>query len=147
MCERPVSVSKHGARKPNITVRAQTLLSQEHCLFAAYVFLRSGWANTIFYISIFNAIVHIVMYTYYFMATFPEMRPYLWWKRFLTALQIIQFIFMVVHMFIVVTFNFCGLPSIVLYYNAAQSGLFILLFSRFYRQSYSSTSKISTENK
>ncbi|KAL1432869.1 hypothetical protein MTO96_001866 [Rhipicephalus appendiculatus] len=57
-----------------------------------------------------NTFVHIVMYTYYFLASFgPRMRKYLWWKRHLTTLQIVQFIIIIVHMSVPL-FVECGFP-------------------------------------
>ena len=42
---------------------------------------------------IFNALVHSIMYTYYFLAAMgPQFQKYLWWKRYLTQLQLLQFI-------------------------------------------------------
>ena len=40
-----------------------------------------------------NCDIHILMYSYYFLATFgPKMQRYLWWKKYLTRLQIMQFL-------------------------------------------------------
>ncbi|CAL1293924.1 unnamed protein product [Larinioides sclopetarius] len=50
-----------------------------------------------FYFSIIlgvNIIVHTVLYTYYGLSSIgPHMEKYLWWKKYLTALQIGQFVF------------------------------------------------------
>ena len=41
--------------------------------------------------ALMNCCVHIVMYTYYLLSAFgPKMQPYLWWKKYLTALQLLQ---------------------------------------------------------
>ncbi|XP_046663130.1 elongation of very long chain fatty acids protein 4-like [Homalodisca vitripennis] len=41
---------------------------------------------------ILNNFVHIVMYSYYFLACFgPQVQKFLWWKRYLTKLQLAQF--------------------------------------------------------
>ncbi|GFV64941.1 elongation of very long chain fatty acids protein 7 [Trichonephila clavipes] len=38
-----------------------------------------------------NSAVHVIMYTYYGLTAFgPSMQKYLWWKRYLTQIQIIQ---------------------------------------------------------
>jgi len=39
----------------------------------------------------YNTLVHVVMYTYYYMAAVPEWRHLLWWKKYLTAMQLVQF--------------------------------------------------------
>ena len=38
-----------------------------------------------------NSFVHVVMYAYYGLsAVGPQMRPYLWWKRYITKLQLVS---------------------------------------------------------
>ena len=45
-----------------------------------------------YWIATQNSVIHIIMYTYYFLASYgPKYRKYLWWKKYLTLLQIIQF--------------------------------------------------------
>lgn len=44
----------------------------------------------------FNALIHVVMYSYYLLAACgPSVQKYLWWKRYLTTIQIIQFVIMI----------------------------------------------------
>ncbi|CAG2179617.1 unnamed protein product [Oppiella nova] len=39
-----------------------------------------------------NSCVHLTMYSYYLLSAFgPQIQPYLWWKRYITRLQLIQF--------------------------------------------------------
>eukprot|EP01147_Barroeca_monosierra_P002131 gene2131-8013_t len=43
------------------------------------------------YPSAINACVHVVMYSYYLLAALgPSLQPYLWWKQYLTQLQLAQ---------------------------------------------------------
>ena len=38
-----------------------------------------------------NSFVHTVMYAYYGLSAIgPHMRPYLWWKRYITKLQLVS---------------------------------------------------------
>lgn len=38
-----------------------------------------------------NSFVHIIMYSYYFVAGLgPEFQKYLWWKKYLTLLQLVS---------------------------------------------------------
>ncbi|CAG2171312.1 unnamed protein product, partial [Oppiella nova] len=40
-----------------------------------------------------NTFVHIVMYTYYALSALgPSVQKYLWWKRYITQIQLIQFV-------------------------------------------------------
>lgn len=38
----------------------------------------------------FNCLVHMVMYAYYGLSVFPSLRKYLWWKKYLTMLQLVS---------------------------------------------------------
>jgi hypothetical protein len=45
-------------------------------------------------LGVINSFVHIIMYSYYLLAAFgPEMQKYLWWKKYLTTLQIVSYRF------------------------------------------------------
>merc|ERR1719204_787440 len=95
-----------------------------------------------------NFAVHVVMYAYYFLSAFgPKMQPYLWWKKYLTALQLVQFVFCFCHSLIVVLGVVdCG-------YNWLSS--LFSMFMNFYLNSYankkprktSGSSQLSTESK
>ena len=38
-----------------------------------------------------NSFIHVIMYTYYAVAALgPEYQKYLWWKRYLTKLQLVS---------------------------------------------------------
>ena len=45
-----------------------------------------------------NSGVHCVMYLYYFLAACgPSVQTYLWWKRYLTTMQMVQFVLVFLH--------------------------------------------------
>lgn len=91
-----------------------------------------------------NAFIHIVMYTYYMMAAIgPEMQKYLWWKKYLTILQMIQFISIMIHAFQLFLSNPCDYPMAFAYWIGAHAVMFYFLFSNFYQQAYK-TSKTKT---
>ncbi|XP_048458078.1 ELOVL fatty acid elongase 8b [Rhincodon typus] len=47
-----------------------------------------------FFIGLLNSFVHIVMYLYYGIAAMgPHMQKYLWWKRYLTMLQLVGLLY------------------------------------------------------
>lgn len=40
-----------------------------------------------------NSFVHIIMYSYYGLSAFPSMSKYLWWKKYITRMQLVcQFV-------------------------------------------------------
>lgn len=46
-------------------------------------------------IILLNSLVHVVMYSYYFMAALgPKMQKYLWWKKYLTSMQLVTNIYL-----------------------------------------------------
>ncbi|NXH09762.1 ELOV4 protein, partial [Bucco capensis] len=51
-----------------------------------------------FFIGMLNSFVHIFMYGYYALASLgPQMHHYLWWKRYLTIMQLCQFVAIAAH--------------------------------------------------
>ena len=76
------------------------------------------------------------MYGYYGLAALgPQMQPYLWWKRYITQIQIVQFILLFVYAIYFSTFQ-QGYDSFYSINMLAQTPLYILLFSQFYIESY-----------
>ena len=48
-----------------------------------------------------NSFVHMVMYAYYYLASIPEYKVYLWWKKYITVVQLVQFMIIAVQAAIV----------------------------------------------
>lgn len=83
-----------------------------------------------------NSLVHVIMYTYYFLSSFgPAVRPYLWWKRYLTQLQIIQLSFFVVYM-AVPLLNDCNYPKFLASIGVSVAILNVAMFCHFFLQTY-----------
>jgi len=83
-----------------------------------------------------NMGVHIIMYFYYFMSSMgPSVQKYLWWKRYLTTLQLTQFVTFFVHACFPLFFE-CDFPKIFSYVILFHGALFFLLFANFYIQAY-----------
>lgn len=86
-----------------------------------------------------NSAIHVVMYAYYLLATFPSMRPHLWWKRYLTALQMMQFVAVLVYnVFGYFYFsNVCGKSqTAALAGSLVSAAIFLGLFYSFYQRAY-----------
>lgn len=87
------------------------------------------------YIGAFNAAIHIIMYAYYFLSSFKNLRKYLSLvKRSLTAIQIVQLGIILKHL-IAGLLPGCN-SSRFLYVEAAVVAVMILLFANFFVQSY-----------
>lgn len=91
-----------------------------------------------FFVGMINSGIHSLMYIYYGLAACgPSMQKYLWWKKHMTTLQLIQFIAVITH----TSYNKfirtdCDYPflynSIVFYYTWSM----VVLFSHFFYQTY-----------
>ena len=73
------------------------------------------------------------MYAYYGLSALgPEYRRFLWWKPWLTRLQILQFILMYAHTAQLFFHNPCGYPTGFAYGINVYSLIFFVLFLDYY---------------
>jgi len=83
-----------------------------------------------------NSFVHVVMYSYYALSALgPSLHPYLWWKKYITQLQLLQFCAFGLYGTLV-KFLHVGYPSFAFWMAYSQSILFFYMFIKFYFQSY-----------
>ncbi|XP_065070589.1 very long chain fatty acid elongase AAEL008004-like isoform X1 [Rhopilema esculentum] len=83
-----------------------------------------------------NCFIHVVMYSYYMLAAFgPHMQKYLWWKRYLTKMQIIQFVLVFLHTSYAIQLD-CGFSKGFLWSLWLYMLTLFMLFSHFYKQAY-----------
>ncbi|XP_064400005.1 very long chain fatty acid elongase 4-like [Halichondria panicea] len=89
-----------------------------------------------FFTPMLNSFVHTVMYFYYFLSAFgPAMNKYLWWKRYLTMLQLVQFLIgLSAGIYNIVTG--CDFDQRVIWSSIVYLISHIFLFSNFYMHSY-----------
>ncbi|XP_012350816.1 elongation of very long chain fatty acids protein AAEL008004 isoform X4 [Apis florea] len=93
-----------------------------------------GGHSTFF--GLLNTFVHIVMYTYYLLAAMgPKLQPYLWWKKYLTVFQMIQFVAVMIHAFQLLFID-CNYPKAFVWWIGLHATMFFFLFNEFYQQSY-----------
>ncbi|XP_011066983.1 PREDICTED: elongation of very long chain fatty acids protein AAEL008004 [Acromyrmex echinatior] len=87
-------------------------------------------------IGFLNSIVHIIMYSYYLIAALgPKYRKYIWWKKYMTWIQLVQFGLMLVYLVLILIMD-CRTPKALTYFFSTIVIIFIYLFSDFYRQAY-----------
>lgn len=88
------------------------------------------------FIGLLNSFVHVVMYFYYGVSALgPQYRKYLWWKKYLTTMQIIQFVAVLSHN-AQLAFIDCPIPSAMTRWLGGTTVIFLVLFSDFYVKSY-----------
>jgi len=94
-----------------------------------------GGSNAFF--PFLNSGVHTVMYLYYGLSALgPHVQPFLWWKKYITSLQLLQFTLAIAHG-LRALFQDCEFPRSFLFINLFHGVLWFYLFSSFYRQAYS----------
>lgn len=86
---------------------------------------------------IINCLIHFIMYSYYALATLgPEVQKYLWWKKYITQMQLAQFVIFIMYLPLFL-YNQTGYPlGIWVYVGSPQPLLFFYLFWSFYKSSY-----------
>ena len=88
-----------------------------------------------------NSFLHILMYGYYGLSALgPHMQKYLWWKRYMTAIQMIQFVAIFVHSFQLL-FRNCNYPRGFMWWIGFHAVLFWVLFYDFYKTAYNKCPK------
>ncbi|CAD7673871.1 unnamed protein product [Nyctereutes procyonoides] len=80
-----------------------------------------------------NSFIHILMYSYYGLSVFPSMHKYLWWKKYLTQAQLVQFVLTITHTMSAVV-KPCGFPLGCLIFQSSYMLTLVILFLNFYAQ-------------
>ncbi|DAA17940.1 TPA: elongation of very long chain fatty acids protein 7, partial [Bos taurus] len=85
-----------------------------------------------------NTAVHVVMYSYYGLCALgPDYQKYLWWKKYLTSLQLIQFVLITIHISQFFFMEDCKYQFPVFQYIIMSYGcIFLLLFLHFWYRAY-----------
>lgn len=88
--------------------------------------------------ALLNTAVHVVMYFYYGLCAMgPAYQKYLWWKKHLTSLQLVQFVLVTVHIGQIFFMEDCNYQYPVFLYIIMSYGcIFLLLFLHFWYRAY-----------
>lgn len=94
--------------------------------------------------NIINNFVHVLMYFYYMLSAMgPRYQKYLWWKKYMTEVQIIQFILCIGHCINALVTG-CPFPRFISTLLLINASIFLVLFMNFYIQSYKRRPKAVT---
>lgn len=105
---------------------------------------RVAYDGDIFATIILNGFIHTIMYMYYFVSAHTRD---IWWKKYLTAMQMIQFLTMNVQGYLMVSRGCSGMPEkIPMFYMVYIQTLF-WLFMNFFIRSYCSKPRKSAAGK
>lgn len=105
----------------------------------SWTYLKYHPSYTMAFFPFINSFVHSIMYSYYFLATFgSKVQPYLWWKRYLTSIQMTQFVLILIQLATVPLSadERCNYPRGFIYFAFAGAVLFLWLFYAYYIDTY-----------
>lgn len=109
------------------------VLLGECTMIALRRFMRNVfWCST----GLVNSFVHMIMYGYYFLTSFkPELKQSIWWKKYITQVQMAQFTILIFH-FGIPVFTDCSFSKFLSAGIALQNLFMLVLFADFYFKAY-----------
>ena len=93
-----------------------------------------------------NSLVHVIMYSYYLASSMgPRFQRFLKWKKYVTNCQMVQFVVVSVHSFLLF-FIECDFPVAFSWWIGFNEVFFLCLFINFYRNAYREKKKTKKLN-
>ncbi|XP_023951052.1 elongation of very long chain fatty acids protein [Bicyclus anynana] len=83
-----------------------------------------------------NSVVHALMYAYYLVAIVRPQWVKLWWKKYITQIQIVQFLLLILHFGHILFEPSCGYPKWVAFMFLPHNIFILFLFTDFYIKQY-----------
>jgi hypothetical protein len=110
--------------------------------FGSWVAAKWMCGGSLAILGVLNAFVHSVMYSYYYITAFkPELKKSLWWKKYITQIQLLQFAIIWISNVTIVVVGTCSFPKIISWVLIIQSTFMLILFGDFYVKAYIKGSK------
>ncbi|KAH8264407.1 hypothetical protein KR038_008204 [Drosophila bunnanda] len=97
----------------------------------------TGYGGILFVPCLLNVAVHIIMYTYYYLSSVSaKVQASLWWKKYLTIVQLLQFLLAIIFLANTLMQPNCDVSRTVIYLGILLGVAFIMLFGNFYVKAY-----------
>ncbi|CAM9165048.1 unnamed protein product [Ectocarpus sp. 12 AP-2014] len=114
-----------------------------HCTIFLFYWLNvnAGYDGDVYLTIVLNGFIHTVMYTYYFVSMHTKD---IWWKKYLTLMQMIQFVCMTTQALYLLTTGCTSYPPRIVVVYAGYILSLLFLFAQFYVSSY--TKKPTAKN-
>lgn len=105
------------------------------CYLVSRFYGTGGHVNSL---GLVNSFVHSVMYFYYFLsALYPGIKASIWWKKYITITQLVQFVILFIYANYVMFFSKgCGYPKFLLIVQILQAVIMMYMFGNFYLKTY-----------
>lgn len=123
-------------RKKNSQVSTLHVIHHGCMPFSVWMGVKFAPGGHSTFFALLNAFVHIIMYFYYMVSAMgPKYQKYIWWKKYLTVFQILQFVAIFTHQF-QLFFTDCNYPKSFMIWIGLHGVMFLFLFSDFYKKQY-----------
>ncbi|KAI5710665.1 hypothetical protein M8J75_010539 [Diaphorina citri] len=83
-----------------------------------------------------NCFIHVVMYSYYSLTLYNPEYKNVWWKKYLTQMQMMQFVAVGLHAILALLTPNCNYPKSLIIIALPQDIFMFVLFADFYRKTY-----------
>ncbi|GLH08347.1 Elongation of very long chain fatty acids protein [Gryllus bimaculatus] len=121
-------------RKKNNQITFLHLYHHSNMVFLGWIGVKYFAGGHATFLGLINTFVHTCMYTYYLIAAvYPHN---IWWKKYVTQLQLVQQMVVGLHLAQLFVSNPCDYPMLVPRILVPQSVFLVLLFSHFYQRAY-----------
>ncbi|KAH8312870.1 hypothetical protein KR044_013388, partial [Drosophila immigrans] len=136
-------------RKSYKQISVLHLLHHLYMPIAGYFIIRfSGFGGHIIVTGVLNLFVHIIMYGYYYIVSQnPDIKPNLWWKQYITILQLVQFVIIFVHSFWTLAQPKCQVSRFIIYMTIFMSIIMFTMFTNFFMHAYLSPKRTKVADK
>ncbi|XP_054274092.1 elongation of very long chain fatty acids protein 4-like isoform X2 [Macrosteles quadrilineatus] len=123
-------------RKKQTQVSFLHVYHHTNMVIFTWAFLKYVRGDQILMIGCVNSAVHAVMYSYYFLAALgPKFQRLLWFKPYITWIQMVQFVFLICYLGQLLVFG-CDTPRRFTQFAVVNTLSFLILFVNFYHKTY-----------
>ncbi|KAL1116489.1 hypothetical protein AAG570_004961 [Ranatra chinensis] len=129
-------------RKKQNQVTALHVYHHTNMVLSSWAFLKYVKGEQGVLIGTLNSFVHVIMYSYYCLAALgPKVQKYLWWKKYITRLQLAQFVIVTFYLAALLAKN-CSTSKGLSVYAMTNAVAFFIMFLNFYKSAYSTKKSI-----
>lgn len=116
------------------------------CMTTHLIIRFYGHGGHITFTSLLNTMVHTVMYVYYYASSQSQkVQESLWWKKYLTLAQLVQFLIMFLHSAYIYVQPNCQASRGVIYTVSAASLFMFVMFTQFYIKNYTRSKQVKSK--
>jgi phosphatidylglycerophosphate synthase len=132
------------ARKKFTHISVLHVVHHSLVVWGVWIGMKFGAGGHNAFFPFINCFVHMIMYSYYCLAALgPKVRPFLWWKKYLTIFQMVQFVVALIHACFPLFID-CGYQPFFAYTLMANAILFYVMFHNFYKKNYNQSNASSS---